>query len=94
MLVNHTLTITIGPGKHIRSKVVYLQPKSERWREGSAIVHMESTDWLDPYGYSAIYQAPNQASAGRLVVLRYKSIEQGYWYEATFDTEPKAAQVP
>jgi hypothetical protein len=35
-------------GKQIRGKVVYLQPKAERWREDHAGVHIVTSDWLDP----------------------------------------------
>jgi len=35
---NHTLTINISPSQHVRGKVVYLQPKAERWRQVRSVV--------------------------------------------------------
>ncbi len=42
---NHHLTVTDQRGKQIRGKGVYLQPQAERWREDSAVVHIENSDW-------------------------------------------------
>jgi hypothetical protein len=43
---NH-LTATDRHGKQIRDRVVYLQPKAERWRKDSATVHIVTRVWLE-----------------------------------------------
>ena len=44
---NHTLSIPDQRGNQVRGKVVYLQPKSERWNERHALVHIVTSGWLD-----------------------------------------------
>jgi hypothetical protein len=46
-----TLSITDQRGENVRGKVVYWQPKAERWREARATVHIICTAWLDSYTY-------------------------------------------
>src|SRR5215217_2041745 len=68
---NHYVTVTDRHGKQIRGKVVYIQPKEQRWREESAEVHIVTSDWLDPYAYPAVYVMPAQSVAGTYAVHSY-----------------------
>src|SRR5215217_5679960 len=70
---NHYVTVTDRHGKQIRGKVVYIQPKEQRWREESAEVHIVTSDWLDPYVYPAVYIMPAQSVAGTYSVHSYIS---------------------
>ena len=83
---NHTVTITTQRGENVRGKVVYLQPKSERWRESDAVVHIVTRDWLDPYRHKAVYNTPKQSVAGFFMPYRYKITEtQDYLFEGSFE---------
>jgi hypothetical protein len=63
-LTNHFLSITDQCGENERGKVIYLQPKSERWREDHAVVHIVTSGWLDPYRHKAVYNTPKQSVSG------------------------------
>jgi hypothetical protein len=82
---NHHLTVTDQHGKQIRGKVVYLQPKAERWREQCAVVHIVSSDWLDPYGYDALYSTPTQSISGHYSLHSYDDAEGQWLFKGTFD---------
>ncbi len=82
---NHHMTVTDRSGKQIRGKVVYMQPKEERWREGSAVVHIVTSDWLDPYRYEAVYVTPVQSVAGTYTVVRYGEVDGQWLFIGTFE---------
>ncbi len=69
----------------IRGKVVYLQPKAERWREANAGVHIVTRDWLDPYRYEAVYVTPVQSFAGTYTIVRYSDAEGKWLFMGVFE---------
>lgn len=84
---NHHVTVTDRHGKQYRGKVVYLQPKAERWRPQSATVHIVTSDWLDPYGYDAIYTTPKKSFSGRYVLFAYGDVDGCWLFKGVFDAE-------
>jgi hypothetical protein len=85
--ISHTLAI-VGPNKtQIRSKVTYVQPSAERWRQDTAEVHISTHEWLDPYRYDATYNTPKASVAGSYTVHSYRSEGGEYVYVGTFTRE-------
>ncbi len=82
---NHHITVTDNHGVTIRGTVVYIQPKEERWREDSAVVHIVTIDWLDPYAYPAIYTSPTQTVTGIFSVHSYISEGDQWRFMGTFE---------
>lgn len=81
---DHYLTIKLGNGKSARARVAYLQPKAERRREASAVVHILCSEWLEPYWYSATYtvgssMVAQETFAGKYMPIRYKMIDGPDW---------------
>jgi hypothetical protein len=92
---NHYVTVTDRRGKQIRGKVVYIQPKEQRWREESAEVHIVTSDWLDPYAYPAVYVMPAQSVVGTYAVHSYISEGDQWRFMGIFnrDTSHESAQT-
>jgi hypothetical protein len=91
----HYVTVTDRRGNTIRGKVVYLQPHAERWRPQSAVVHIVTSDWLDPYIYSAIYTSPAQSVAGTYNVHSYATADDLWLFMGTFTpAQGDSAQAP
>ena len=85
---NHYLTITLPDGKHVRARVVYLQPKEERWSERSAAVHIACSEWLEPYWYKAIYATPDASFGGQFMPTRYEMADAHDWlFKGSFERD-------
>ena len=89
---DHNVTITNQYNRQIRGKVVYIQPKEERWREDRAVVHVVTRDWLDPYTYPAIYFSPTQTVSGTYTVHRYIREDDQWRLMGAFDRAPESEQ--
>ena len=85
---NHYVTVTGRHGQQIRGQVVYIQPKDQRWREESAVVHLVTSHWLDPYPYSAVYIMPAQSISGTYAVHSYISEGDHWRFMGTFTRAP------
>ncbi len=83
----HYITITVAPGTKIRGKVVYVQPKTDRWHPEHALVHITSHDWLEAYGYAAEYSTLAKFEQGIFMPYRYRLEGDDYLYEGTFTTD-------
>ncbi len=84
---NHHLAITDHHGKQIRGKVVYLQPKANRWRPHTAIMHIVCSDWLNLGAYPAIYVTPAQSTAGCYAVYAYADADGQWLLNGSFSVE-------
>jgi hypothetical protein len=82
---NHHLTLTDSNGKQVCGKVVSLQPKQEQWHEGHTVVHIVTSDWLDPSRYEAVYGTPVQSFAGFYIVLNYGEAAGQWLFIGTFE---------
>jgi hypothetical protein len=89
---NHYVTITDRDGKQIRGKVVYIQPKEERWREHSGVVHIVTSDWLAPNTYPALYTSPTQSVSGTYSVHTYIGEDDQWRFMGTFDRAQEGEQ--
>lgn len=83
--------VTDRTGHEIRGKVVYLQPKADRWREESAEAHITCLEWLDPYLHDAVYIMPAQSVAGTYSVHRYISEGNLWCFMGTFTRSDQSA---
>ena len=84
---SHYITITVAPGTKIRGKVVYVQPKAERWHPEHTLVHITSHDKLEAYGYAAEYNTLATTVQGTFMAHRYRIEGDMYLYEGTFTTD-------
>ena len=80
----HSITITDRHGKQLRGRVVYIQPKAERWQEDSAEVHIVTGDWLDCHVYPAVYVMPAQSVSGTYAVHSYIREDDLWRFMGTF----------
>jgi hypothetical protein len=82
---NHYVTVTDRSGKQIRGQVVYIQPKAERWNEDSAVVHIVTSEWLEPSAYPGIYATPTLSVAGIYSVDGYIREDVQWRFMGTFN---------
>jgi hypothetical protein len=85
---NHHVTITLPDGKTAPGRVVYVQPKAERWREQRAEVHITCSEWIEPAWHPTIYNTGGELYKGKFMPYAYELGQpHNYLFKGTFERD-------
>lgn len=66
----------------------------ERFRPQHAIVYVVTSDWLDSYGYEAVYSMPDESISGRYTTHGYRDASGEWLLMGTFDVTADSVHLP